>query len=96
MKLFLDDLRDPPDDSFMVARSTEQAVEIINYFGWPSFISFDHDLGGEDKATIFLKKLYNMWNETDPIPEYCVHSANPIGSQNIIAFMESWKKSQTL
>lgn len=93
MKLFIDDIRNPPGDDFSVVRSTQEAIEWVKTNGMPTFISFDHDLGGEDTSMIFLHKLYEFWNETDTIPEYTVHSANPIGSKNIVSFMESWKKA---
>lgn len=44
-KLFLDDLRSPPDGTWVVARSHEAAVEYVNEYGYPLVISFDHDLG---------------------------------------------------
>ena len=30
------------------------------------------------------------------IPEYSIHSENPVGRENIISKMESWKRSQEL
>lgn len=96
LKLFIDDLRESPDVTFFVARSTNQAIKIINEFGWPEFMSLDHDLGGEDTTMVFLKRLVNeIWTD-QPIPEYLIHSANPVGSDNIRSFMQSWKKSVNL
>jgi hypothetical protein len=94
MKLFIDDIRDPPTNDYHVVRSTTEAIEWIKTNGMPSFISFDHDLGGDDTSMIFLNKIYQeFWKEWDDIPDYQVHSANPIGSKNIVSFMESWKKA---
>jgi hypothetical protein len=46
---------------------------------------------------VFLRRLVNeVWDGEQPIPDYIVHSANPVGAQNIIAFMESWKRSRSL
>ncbi len=93
-KLFIDDERNPPDNTWIVTRSSSNALEYIRNNGMPNFISFDHDLGGDDTTMIFLKNLVdNVWNGTDSPPDYKVHSANPVGSLNIISFMESWKKS---
>lgn len=93
-KLFIDDERSPPDETWVVTRSSYDALDYIETNGMPNFISFDHDLGGEDTTMVFLKKLVEyVWNGTDSPPDYKVHSANPVGSQNIISFMESWKKS---
>lgn len=94
-KLFIDDERNSPDNTWVVVRSSDQAMDYIKNNGWPEFISFDHDLGGDDTTIVFLKKLINIW-DNNKIPEYKVHSANPVGTKNIISFMKSWKKSQGL
>jgi hypothetical protein len=93
MKLFLDDLRAPPGPEYVVARSTDEALTLAQE-RWPSFMSLDHDLGGEDTTMVFLRRLVNeVWDGSLPVPEYTVHSANPVGRLNIIAFLESWKRS---
>ncbi len=94
-KLFIDDERIPyVPEEWDIARSSEEAKEIIKTKGMCSYISFDHDLGGDDTTMIFLKWLVNeFWNGEDPIPEYAVHSQNPVGRANIISFMDSWVKS---
>lgn len=96
-KLFLDDVRDSPDDDgWTIARSTAVAIQKILVRGMPKKLSLDHDLGGDDDAMRFLKELYFIWEEkgSDPetIPDYVVHSENPVGTQNIISYMETWKK----
>lgn len=91
-KMFLDDIRMPPDASWIPARSTQEAIDIIEVLGVPYFISFDHDLGGVDTSMVFLKWLTVNHFEADI--DYVIHSANPIGSKNIEAYMESWKKSK--
>jgi len=95
-KLFIDDIRMPPPPfaDWVVVRSSEQALAYIQKHGMPVFISFDHDLGGDDTTMVFLRRLVDtVWNGTDTPPDYIVHSANPVGSLNIISFMDSWKKS---
>jgi hypothetical protein len=93
-RLFLDDIRNPPDEDWIVCRSTQEAVDIIKERGIPDFMSLDHDLGGEDTTMVFLKRLVNeIWDGQSTPPKYQVHSANPIGTQNIISYMESWIKS---
>ena len=94
MKLFIDDVRNPPSEDYSVVRSSTEAIQWIKDNGTPSFISFDHDLGETDTSMVFLHRFYNeIWKEGDKIPDYTVHSANPVGSKNIISFMESWKKA---
>lgn len=93
-RLFIDDVREPPDGTWTVARSSDEALKLVEDKGMPKIISFDHDLGGDDTSMAFLKKLVDtIWDGKEKPPEYKVHSANPIGSLNIVSFMESWRKS---
>ena len=96
--LYLDDLRNPPADrDWLVCRSSQEALDRIVDIGMPSFISFDHDLGEDDTTMIFLRRLVNeVWDEQTIIPDYQIHSANPVGVENIRSFMESWKRSLML
>lgn len=48
--MFLDDIRMPSDVGlhdplFRIARSMDEALDMIQIRGWPQFVSFDHDLG---------------------------------------------------
>lgn len=91
--MFIDDIRPPPSNEWIVVRSTNDALAYVEKYGMPQFISFDHDLGENDTTMIFLRTLVNhVWNGKDTPPEYAVHSANPVGKENIISFMESWKR----
>lgn len=104
-KLFIDDERFPPGGedgirNWEIARSSEEAKLVISRLGMPSFISFDHDLGGEDTSMVFLKWLSDYIMDTNsclPVisdfPQYYVHSQNPIGVKNITGFIESFKNS---
>lgn len=96
--LYIDDLRFPPADrDWLVCRSTQEALERVAAMGMPQFISFDHDLGESDTTMVFLRRLVNeVWDGTTSPPDYVIHSANPVGSQNIRSFMESWRKSMSL
>jgi len=92
--LFLDDERFPPDDGrkWVVARSSEQALRFIKTFGWPEYVSFDHDLGGEDTAMKFVRPVLDMLLDEDrQIPfGWFVHSQNPVGRDNISALLTSF------
>lgn len=95
--MFIDDVRNPPDGEWIVCRSTDEALEKVRSLGFPDLISFDHDLGGEDTTMVFLRRLVNEeWDGISPPPDYTIHSANPVGVENIRAFMESWKRSASL
>ena len=92
MKLFIDDERYPATDDFKIVRSSLEAIEHVQEHGIPSYISFDHDLGGDDVSTIFIKFLIEyMLDNNLKLPEnfkYYVHSQNPIGKKNIEMDME--------
>jgi len=44
-KLFLNDVRQPPDDSWVVVRNYKEFAAYIEAHGVPDIISFDHDRG---------------------------------------------------
>lgn len=95
--LYLDDLRNPTTDkNWVVLRSTAEAVAYVVKHGTvTSFISLDHDLGGEDTAMMFIKWLidYDMDNNGTIIPsdfEWGIHSANPVGSANMDSLLTSY------
>jgi len=52
-KLFLDDIRVPPDETWDVVRNYKEFIEYITKNRVPDFISFDHDLGIEHYAELF-------------------------------------------
>lgn len=101
-KLYLDDLRDPTDESFVIARTFTEAKELIRQFGIPLYISFDHDLG-EDNEGNPLPSGYDLakWivemdmdENTDlwiySVFEFNVHSMNPVGAENIRHYLRNY------
>ena len=89
MKLFLDDLRNPPDDNWIVVRNEEAFKQFIIQFGVPDLISFDHDLGGEETGMNCAKWLVE---NNYIIKDFIVHSANPVGRANIEGLLNNWRK----
>lgn len=99
-KLFLDDLRTPNDDSYLLATDVEEAKQLIAHYGMPHYISFDHDLGEDangsplESGYDFAKWLVSM--ELDGLlkfPEdfaFSVHSMNPVGAKNIHSYMKNY------
>lgn len=96
-KLFLDDERFPAnkDKDFIIARSFEEAVELIELQGCPIFISFDHDLGlekdGYDLAKYIVEK--DLDNQLSFIPKefgFYVHSQNSVGAKNIQSYLTKY------
>jgi hypothetical protein len=95
-KLWLDDQsfevkeREAPA-GFLPATSIAEAKSFINVLGLPEFMDLDHDLGKNETTMDFLKWLVEKYPD-GPVPEYDVHSANPIGKLNIHSFLKSWKR----
>lgn len=99
MKLWLDDVRPMPPDFDIHAKSSEEAIRILE-LGGVSFISFDHDLGdpdpkrtGYDVASWIESAAF--YGTLAPLG-WVVHSANPVGRKNIEDAMkcadEYWNK----
>lgn len=95
MKLFLDDIRDPPDNTWSVARTYSDAVDLIRELGYPEEISFDHDLGDEKTGLDLAHYLIEMDLDSKSMPgnfSFSVHSANPVGRANIKALLDGYMR----
>jgi len=105
-KLFLDDIRPLPNDSFDLARSYDEAILYVKKFGIPNFISFDHDLGVDLEEKLvptgydFTKWLVEMdMDKKYLFPrdfDFIVHSANPVGKENIKIYLNNYLKIKKL
>ena len=89
----------------------EQFVQWIEKFGLPEIISFDHDLADEhytpedliskeyqEKTGMDCAKWlveYCMDNDKH-LPKFYVHSANPVGADNIKGLLENYAKHSNL
>jgi hypothetical protein len=99
-QLFIDDLRKPASGSWVVARTSHEAIALLENWGCPDVISFDHDLGGDDTAMAVVKKMIEMDMDAEGrfIPadfKYLVHSANPVGRENIVGLLQSYLTSRS-
>lgn len=94
--MFLDGIRVPQETFTVIARSSKEAIEYVKNNSCPNFISFDHDLGGEDTSMVFLKWLVSEdINKGNIIPHnftFTIHSANPVGTKNIESYIKSYLK----
>lgn len=92
IKLYLDDIRDPKGSDFVVVRTAEEAIDLVRS-GNVEYISFDHDLGtdltGYDVALVVEELVYRGEIQ---MPEWNVHSANPVGSRKIEQCMKNAEK----
>jgi hypothetical protein len=104
MRIYLDDLRPTPAylsiDEYADERrsytdrcyTAQEAIELL-YSGQVEFISFDHDLGSPENGTGYdvakwIERAAAM-DPTWPIPDYAIHSANPVGAVNIDRAMKA-------
>ena len=95
--LFIDDERFPPaswcEKQTVICRTSEEAINYIWKHGLPAFISFDHDLGGDDTSIKVINWIENRCIEgcfkfNEDFAFY-VHSQNPVGAENIRYRMEA-------
>ncbi len=96
MRIYLDDLRPTPagiDGSLERpplaythrCYTAQEAIDLLKT-GQVEFISFDHDLGETENGTGYDVAAYIEHAVHDgeiPMPDWDVHSANPVGANNI-------------
>ena len=102
-KLFLDDIRtiemvyDKSEiANFDIVRNYEDFVEYIETNGLPNFISFDNDLGLNDKAEVALDEyaatkwlVYESGLDLRKL-EFKVHSVNPVAAEQIKGLLNNY------
>lgn len=99
--LYLDDERSPktvaPFGEWIVVRSANDAQKHIDSNGYPSYISLDHDLGdnvptGYDFVKWMVDDHVELVNAGDDIafPQYNLHTANPVGRDNMEAYLDNY------
>lgn len=92
IKIYLDDLRQPPTSDFILCKIAEEAIKLIN-IGNVIFISFDHDLGKKLTGYDVAKYIEQMvFIGEIKCPDWEIHSMNPVGRKNIESTMQSAKK----
>jgi hypothetical protein len=93
-KLYLDDIRTPKTEGWDIVRSYDEFVNWITENGIPDEISFDHDLDKEHITGYDAAKWLGKYciDNGLPLPEFNVHSANPVGKLNIESYLYNVKK----
>lgn len=99
MKLWLDDFRLPPDETWIWCKTADEAISCLQFDkDRVTEISLDHDLGhtevyrertGYDVATWIENMAASKMIER---MKWSVHSANPYGAKRIRMAMESADK----
>jgi hypothetical protein len=119
-RIYLDDIRTPIENDWIVVRSYNEFVDKINEVGLDNIelISLDHDLDETamrewhnhtfDNYTINYErideptglhcamKLIEMWDITGKVVDVVVHSANAIGSGNIMGVINHYRHKNRL
>ena len=99
MRVYIDDLRTPKGNFDVVVRSFEDFITLLcNHGNDITYVSFDHDLGEDGKGEELPSGLdcakflvdHCIDNDID-LPEWNVHSANPVGAANINGYLLSYK-----
>jgi len=118
LRLYLDDVRTPFAEDWIIARNYDEFVAAIKLHGLGNFevISLDHDLG-EGAMIEYYTNVKNNYmldynnieektgmdccrylvaesmNEKIPLPQIYIHSANPIGSANMMGYINNYLKN---
>lgn len=97
MKIWLDDIREPPTEGWKWVKTVAEAKEELIDFPEVDEVSLDHDLGENQPTGYDLIKWLERgtmevgWN----FPKIRVHSANPVGRKNIEAAVKRIKEYLT-
>ena len=94
--MYIDDIRDPKGEFDVIARTSNEAIDwMFANETAPNFISFDFDLGGDDRAIDVAKFMVSADMDLggEFIPEdftFFVHSANPEGARQIQGYLDAY------
>lgn len=113
-KIYLDDVRTPLEQDWVIVRSYEEFISKVNEIGLQDIelISLDHDLGDsamsewhknvyhnykldydnitEKTGYDCAKWLVEQWLNGKPYVDVYTHSANAIGSANIMGYINNY------
>jgi hypothetical protein len=96
------------ESEWVIVRNYGEFVEWITENGLPDYVSFDHDLADIKYNPTEVKMGFSYYEQTGfdcakwlvdycldnnlSLPEYMVHSANPVGRKNIEGYLSNAKK----
>lgn len=92
MKIWVDDIRKPPDETWVWFESSEATIIFLQFLKRQNMpvheMSLDHDLGGDDTT----RPIVIWFCEADFWPvDVKVHSANPVGVEWLEGMIERHK-----
>lgn len=96
MKLWVDDIRNAPDDTWMVARTITSAINAMSMMDFTE-VSLDHDISHQVTIGEFSRP-YPCEETFQPVAHYLglnhscsgkiiLHTSNPIGAKNMKAIL---------
>ena len=98
LMIFLDDERNPPLGNWLVARDAAQFRALLKNHE-PSIISFDHDLGCDERGAelpsgqhcmrLLIDEAMDHPAAFDHLRLVILHCANPVGRANMRGLLES-------
>jgi hypothetical protein len=86
MKIWVDDEREPPP-GWTWAKTSTEALALLNGSEHIDALSLDHDLGGEDTTRPVVLYLAEFGGWPDQV---YVHTANPVGRQWIEGMVQRY------
>ena len=90
MKLWLDDLRSPPDDSWHWCTSIEPCKAFLQRFPVTQ-MSLDNDLGeGQEEGRRLV--LWMAENALWPTEDITIHSANPVAGEYMRGMIDRYRR----
>ena len=99
-KVYLDDVRNPKTDDWIIIRNVPHLIMLIKLIGDQiDVISLDHDLGentpsGYDFVKWLEKQVFE--GKYSAVPDLRVHSANPVGRKNLESGIRAiWKRLES-
>lgn len=90
-KLWLDDLREPPDSSWVWVKTADKAIEALS--SGVDIASLDHDLGttrSSKERSGYTVVLWMAENNVWPTEAVVIHSWNSIGSERMAAMVDRY------
>lgn len=101
MKLWIDDFRDAPDDSWVEARKVDQAIRLLAMYNAVE-ISLDHDIENRPDDETFKAVAYFIGEKHSQTrfyghavmaaapPKVTIHSDNPAGAKEMQYILKSY------
>jgi hypothetical protein len=86
MFVYVDDIRNPKNNNLYIIRHYQDCIDLLTT-DKIDFISLDHDLGEEKTGYDIVKFIVK---EGIKIPHINIHSANPVGRDNMKQLIERY------